>query len=107
MGEWNDPRERGVALCFGECLRALGWRTPFFIPDDQVLAIMGGPSFRAYDQQDRAYLLFDINRELGQSTRPEFLNEVIDWDDPTILLGELVSKVTAELVATSPQSHGA
>lgn len=101
METWSEPRERGVALCFGECLRALGWKTPFFVPEDQVLAVMGGPSFRAYDQQDRAYLLYDINRELGQTTKPEFLNHVIDWDDPAVQFGELVEKVTAALAPSS------
>ncbi len=97
LNRWTNTRHRQVALRLGEALRMLGWRTPYFIPADQVVAIIGGPSFNAFAQQDLEYLLDEFNRQLGRRLKPEFLRSVIEWNDARTRFGELVEKVTAQL----------
>ena len=81
--------ERRVALKFGECLRTVGWKTPYFShPSHQVVAVVGGPSFGAFAQQDLAYLLDEFNRQLGRKLQAEFLRTAIAWNDPSVRLGE-------------------
>jgi len=107
LADWSDAMERRVALKFGECLRTVGWKTPYFIPNDQVVAVVGGPSFGAFAQQDLAYLLDEFNRRLGRNLKAEFLPAVIAWDDPSVRLGELVAKVTAQLRSATSEPQWA
>jgi len=94
---WSDIRERGLALKLGECLQTAGWKTPYFIPADQVVAVIAGPSFGTYLQQDLAYLLDEFNRRLGRGVKREFFCAVIDWSDPSACFGELAGRVKVEL----------
>ncbi len=100
MASWSDRREREIALTFGRCLLTLGWKTPYFIPADQIVAVLGGPSFEAYVRQDLAYLLDEFNRQLGRTLKPEFLSTALDWSDPNLSLAELVGTVAAQLNET-------
>ncbi len=97
MVGWGDLQERRIALRLGQCLKTLGWKTPFFIPSDQLLAVIGGPSFVSYAQQDLAYLLDEFNRRFERHLEPEYLRSAVDWSDGTVSFGDLVARVRAEL----------
>jgi hypothetical protein len=97
MASWQDNREGDVALKIGECLLSLGWKTPFFIPTDQLQAVMGGPSFVSYTQQDLDYLLDEFNRRLERRLEAVYLRSAVDWQDASVSFGQLVKKVSAEL----------
>jgi hypothetical protein len=103
MSAWKTKEERTIALTLGESLQGIGWKTPYFIPDDQVVAVIAGPSFGSYVQQDLAYLLDEFNRKLGNGLKREFFRGVIQWSDPGVKLGELVVQVASGLAPLPPQ----
>jgi hypothetical protein len=55
MAAWTDERERHVALSLGECLqKQWGWKTPYFIPSDRTVAVIGGPDSWGFFEMDLA-----------------------------------------------------
>lgn len=94
---WTSNQDRIIALKLGECLQTLGWKTPFFIPPDQLLAVIGGPSFVTYVQQDLAYLLDEFSRQFGRQMESDYLRSVIDWSDSSVCFGDLVGRIQTAL----------
>jgi len=100
MAAWSDERERRVALSLGERLqKQWGWKKPYFIPADQMLAVVCGPDFWAYFESDLSDVFEEFNEQLGKRLKPEFWETLIDWNDKSVCFGELVHKLTAELLA--------
>ena len=97
MASWEDDHEGDVALKMGQCLLSLGWKTPYFIPTDQLQAVVGGPSFLSYAQQDLDYLLDEFNRRFERRLECEYLRSAVDWKDASVSFGHLVKKVSTEL----------
>jgi len=97
MASWEDEREADVALKMGQCLLRRGWKTPYFIPTDQLQAVVSGPSFVSYSQQDLDYLLDEFNRRFERKLECLYLRSAVDWKDASVSFGHLVKKVSAEL----------
>ncbi len=98
MTAWTDERERRVALSLGECLqKQWAWKTPYFLPSDRIVAVIGGPDFWTYFEMDLADAFKDFEEQLGQRMETGFWEKVIDWNDRNGCFEELVRKLTAEL----------
>ncbi len=102
MAAWTDERERRVALCLGGCLqKQWAWKTPYFIPSDRTVAVIGGPDSWTYFEMDLADAFKEFEEQLGQRMREGFWEKVIDWNDKNCCFGDLVRNLTAELKATA------
>ena len=102
MTGWTDERERRVALSLGTCLqRDWGWKTPYFIPGDSMVAVIGGPDPWTYFEMDLADAFKAYEEQLGQRMEAGFWEAVIDWNDRHDCFGELVGKLTAQLRDTN------
>ena len=106
MVHWGNNQERTIALRLGECLQTVGWKTPFFIPADQLLAVIGGPSFVTYVQQDLAYLLDEFSRRFGRQMESDYLRSVIDWSDSSVCFGDLVGRIQTALEGRAARVPG-
>ena len=62
---WLTQEERDVALIMGKHFQhCIGWRTPFFLPDDLLCTIAGGSSFDT-DTMDFVDAIDAIGKQLG------------------------------------------
>ena len=98
MAAWTDEEERRVALALGEALqRQWSWPKPYFLPEDRVIALIGGPEVGVFLELDLADAFEEFNEPLGVNRGREFWETVVDWSDKDGRLRELVRKITAEL----------
>ena len=98
MQGWKDERQRRVALSLGKCLqRQWGWKTPYFIPGDRAMTIMGGPEFGVYAELDLADVHAEFEVQLGTTMPPGFWDKALRWEDENWCFGDLVRDVAAGL----------
>jgi hypothetical protein len=98
VAAWSDERERQVALALGQCLQAnWGWKTPYFIPADQTLAVLGGPDAGSYLELDLADGFRLLEEQLGNTMPAGFWETAIDWGDKNGCFGDLVRRIIAAL----------
>jgi hypothetical protein len=86
MVVWPTEEERDIALLMGKHFsRWLRWRSPYFLPDDKLCTIAGGPCFDT-DAMDFLAALDEIEKELGTTLGDQF------WKDSVSLsLHDVVS----------------
>ncbi len=102
MSAWTDEHERHVALSLGECLqRQWAWKTPYFIPSDRTVAVLGGPDSWTYFEMDLADAFKEFEEQLGRRMKAGFWEKAVDWNDRNGCFGDLVRKVSAELGHTT------
>jgi hypothetical protein len=106
MAAWTDAKERQVVQVFGKCLcKAIGWKTPYFIPADSAVTVSYGPKFRSMEE----FLFEEATREyeqrVGKRFRKRFWENSIDWNDKNVPFGELIRKVVMECENAPPRQQ--
>jgi hypothetical protein len=98
LSTWTDPKEQRVAQLFGECLsKALGWKTPFFMPSDKAVVVAYGPKFQDFDDLGFEEATIDFEHRVEKQFCNEFWERVVDWNDRNVTFGELTRKLADEV----------
>ncbi|SFS16992.1 hypothetical protein SAMN05216570_3439 [Dyella sp. OK004] len=90
MGIWGGGEPRSLAIAVGAIFsRHLHWASPYFVPDDPLSVVAGGPRFGAIDSDlDVSDALGEIEEMLGVPLGPVF------WRDAAgCTMGELVERL--------------
>lgn len=95
MKMWGTKQELDLATIFGNAFQKwLRWPTPYFLPQDKLNTIVGGPKFDQIDSGELDDALVEIEQELHAQLPPEF------WQKTRAqTLGELVVEVIETLKA--------
>jgi hypothetical protein len=90
MLAWSTDQELKIASIFGFVFQQyLRWETPFFLPEDRLNAIIGGPEFRSLDCGEVEDALAEFEERLSKRLPKDF------WQNTkAATLGQLVSEVT-------------
>ena len=73
MDEWGGGERQSTAMLLGSILaRRLRWPTPYFLPDDSVAVVVGGPKFGGVDSVDLSDSIGEIEEQLGIKPGPAF-----------------------------------
>jgi hypothetical protein len=93
MKAWTTAQEHELATIFGRAFqKGLRWPTPFFLPDDKLNAIFGGPKFQSIDFGDAENVLAEVGQQLHTKLPKQF------WRDTHVqTLGQLVAEVIEAL----------
>jgi len=109
MAAWSDEKQRNVALIFGGSIsRQVGWKTPYFLPEDSATVIAYGPRFLMLEEFPWTAAVSDFEDQIGNKFENEFWEKVIDWNDKNATFGELINKVVEKLntfISPSPETR--
>jgi len=98
MLAWPDNRERNIALIFGKIIRRhAGWKTPYFIPADNAVAVVYGPRLLEFEESPLDLAVPDFEREIGEKFDGEFWKGIIDWSDKNVTFGDLIRAIIDKL----------
>ena len=88
MTAWPDGEQRDTAITIGRALQmALGWSTPFFLPDDSFITAAYGPRFQGMDGAGWE-ILIAVGDEIGRQVPPGFRQQCSERD---MSFGEVIA----------------
>ncbi|WP_313340873.1 hypothetical protein [Stenotrophomonas sp.] len=93
MEAWGGGNRQRIATVVGEAFaRQLRWPSPWFLPEDEMRAIAGGPRFVGLDdQQDMENAVGEIQERLGVALPRGY------WEDAGArTLAEVVDQIVSE-----------